>query len=282
MKSDNKAKIIEELRRQMNFSEPEATAYFLLLKQDLSASTLAQQLQINRSYVYGLLKKLISLGFCLEISDTVRKYRAIEPVVAFEGEIEDLNSRIDGIKKLTMTLTPIYESRIQEASNEMIKVLHSKAHIIDTIERYESEAHTEVLAFSKPPYLMDYSNPEVTCRAQDASLRQGVRHRTIYELEKGNEDHLRVLRHSMNNGEEVRVVDFLPMKFVIFDHQRIIFTLGKQPGKQNDTSFTFLDDTNLAQTISMIFEMYWENASTYNEYIQSVSNTQSENKEGKQ
>ncbi len=273
MSKMNKEKIIAKMQEHLSLTEPEATAYYLLLEQDLSASTLAEALRINRSYVYGMLKKLVSRGFCIEISDTVRKYRAIEPSLAFEATMDELSLKIDFIKKLESTLTPIFEARSSNAKNEMIKVLHSRAHILDTLSKYEAEANTEVLAFSKPPYLMDVENLEVSCQSQNKSTERGVRHRTVYEIDHENENFLKLLRFGLQSGEDVRVAKYLPMKFVIFDHQRIIFTLGKNPGKNNDSTFTFMDDSNLAKTISLIFEMYWESSMTYDEYKMSLEST---------
>lgn len=57
------------------------------------------------------------------------------------------------------------------------------------------------------------------------------------------------------------------MKLVIFDSKIVVFTLEKKPKENADCTFTTFDDTVLADTFKMIFQMYWDNAITVDEYL---------------
>ncbi|MCF7884552.1 MAG: hypothetical protein K9M95_10490 [Candidatus Cloacimonetes bacterium] len=263
----NKEEIILKLQTQLGFTAPEAEAYYFMLISDVTAAHLSNLLDINRSYAYGLLKKLISLGFCTEIKGKVRKFRAIEPNLAFASMIEEFEQNIIDLKKLSIEIQPLFQRRKENASDDSVKILHSKAHILDTINKYEQDAKEEIISFSKPPYLMDVSNLQNASAPQRKSILRGVRHMAIYEYKEDIDNFLEMIKFYKNMGEEVRIVEYLPMKLVVFDSMKVVFTLEKKAGKKDDVTFNFFNDESLAKTFRMIFQSYWESSMTYEEFI---------------
>jgi len=155
MEKIKKEDIVKELQKQLNFAPSEAEAYYYMLSEDQTAANLSSLLRINRSYVYGVLKKLIEKGFCSELMGTVRKFRALKPSLAFQSTIEDLNKKVSELNEFSSTLDTFYQERTESSIHDIVKVLHSKAHVLDTINKYEQEAKYEIISFSKPPYIMD-------------------------------------------------------------------------------------------------------------------------------
>lgn len=267
----NKENIVKKLQSRLNFAPSEAEAYYCMLTEDQTAANLSTLLKLNRSYVYGVLKKMIEKGFCLEINGVVRKYRAVKPSLAFKSTIDDLNDRVKDINEFSDSLEPFYKERVENRTHETIKVLYSKAHILDTLNRYEHEAQEEILAFSKPPYLMDIYNFQKYGKSQSESTTRGVQHKTVYEMGEVNLAHLEMLKQYIKSGEEVRIAKVLPMKLVIFDSKIVVFTLERKIDVNADLTFTSFNDTVLASSFKLIFQMYWDSALTYEEYIKQNS-----------
>lgn len=271
MMNEEKGEILIKLQMQLGITALEAEAYYYMLLNDVTATHLTNLLNINRSYAYSILKKLMALGFCTEISGTVRQYRATEPNLAFKSHMEKIEKNLDDLKKLSLEVEPLFNKRKNHIFDDMVKILHSSAHILDTINKYEHEAKEEIVAFTKPPYLMDINNLDKVSRSQRNSISRGILHKTIYEIEKGNEIHLiKIIEYFKKAGEEIRISEYLPMKLVVFDSSRVVFTLKKIPGKEDDITFTFFNDENLAKTFRMIFQTYWDSSLTYDEYIKKI------------
>ncbi len=253
--------------QQLGLTEAEARAYYHLLLNDLTAGNLSKILQLNRSYVYGLLKKLIEKGFCREIKGLVSIYQAVKPALAFELILDNYKQKITTISELSDKLTPLYHSRQPNSTPEFIKILHTKASFIDTLNKLESQAQNEVLAFSKPPFVMNLNKLMQITKLQRESLSNSVKHKTIYEIVEDNTSYLKIIKFLKNAGEDVRLAESLPLKLMIFDSKIVVFALERNLNKNVDLTFTSFDDTVLASTFRMVFQMYWDRAIPFDEYI---------------
>ncbi len=248
-------------------TENEAKTYLLLLKQSLTATKIAQTVGINRSNVYGIITSLIQKGFVREVNGKVKTIMAINPKIAFNTTKTTLQMRIRLMDKLSEELFPYYEAEKLHNSKELIKILHAKSAIISTLEKLELEAKEEVLAFSKPPYLMNVDNLENLNIPQKESARKGVKYRAVHEIEPDNlEKFIKRMQHFESIGEEVRVAKALPMKLFIFDNKIAVFTLENNLNSISEFTFTSFEHTDVARTFTQIFQQYWSKAMPLNEF----------------
>lgn len=97
-------------------------------------------------------------GLCREIEGSVRQYVAVDPEIAFDFLRNELQTKITSLEKLSNDLKSYYKANKNYSTRETIKILHSKASITQTLEELELKAEKEVLAFCKPPYLMNVDN----------------------------------------------------------------------------------------------------------------------------
>lgn len=251
-------KFVEILTRT-GLTANEAKTYILLLKEPLSASLIAQNIKINRSNIYGVLDSLKKKGLCREIEGSVRQYVAVDPEIAFDFLRNELKTKITSLEKISKDLKPYYKANENYSTRETIKILHSRASITQTLEELELKAEKEVLAFSKPPYLMNVDNLDTLNIPQRESSAKGVKYRAVHEFEPENaENFIKRMEYFQGMGEEVRVAETLPMKLFIFDNKIAVFTLEDKANTMTNLTFTSFENTDVAKTFKQIFDQYWK------------------------
>jgi HTH-type transcriptional regulator, sugar sensing transcriptional regulator len=248
-------------------TENESKTYLLLLKEPLTATRIAQTIGVNRSNIYGIISSLVQKGCVREIDGKVKKVIAVNPEIAFNSMKTTLSMRIRLMDKLAKELMPYYKAEENNSQKEMIKIIHSRASIIETLEKLEQEAQKEVLAFCKPPYLMNVNNLETLNQPQIASAQKGVIYKAIHQIEPDNiEKFVKRLEYFESIGEEVYVTDNLPMKLFIFDDEIAVFTMENEESSLSDFTFTSFENTDLAKTFRQIFDLYLVKSVTLEEY----------------
>jgi len=196
-------KFINELV-MVGLTENEAKTYVLLLKQPLTATRIAQTIKVNRSNVYGIIASLVQKGYVREVNGKVRIVMAINPKIAFNTSKTTLQMRIKLMDKLSKDLFPYFEADKQHESKELIKILHAKSAIMNTLEKLEAE--NEVLAFSKPPYLMNVDNLDNLNIPQRDSAKRGVNYKAVHQIEPENQENfIKRMKYFESMGEEVGV-----------------------------------------------------------------------------
>lgn len=252
----------------LGLTENEANTYMLLLKKAMSATHIAQTIGVNRSNVYGVLANLTQKGFVREVNGKVRTYVGVNPKIAFDVIKTKCRMHIKLMDKLSETLQPFFEADKKTAKREFIKILHSKSSITQTLEKLEAQAQEEVLAFSKPPYLMNVADLDTLNLPQRESAAKGVKYRAIHELEPDNlEQFTARMKYFASMGEEVRIAKKLPLKLFIFDGTIAVFTMESDPDNLGEFTFTSFEHTDVAQTFIQIFNQYWENAQTLDAFL---------------
>ncbi|MCF7920466.1 MAG: helix-turn-helix domain-containing protein [Candidatus Cloacimonetes bacterium] len=258
-------------------TENEAKVYLLLLKKPLTATRIAKIVGVNRSNVYGIISTLVQKGCVREIDGKVKTIVAINPRIAFNSMKITLRMRIKLMDKLAEELFPYYEAETQKTQKELIKIIHSHGAIIETLEKLEKDAQSEVLAFSKPPYLMDVGNLETLNITQRSSAKRGVRYKAIHQIEPDNiENFIKRLEYFQAIGEEVYVTESLPMKLFIFDGEIAVFTMENQESNLSNFTFTSFENTDLAKTFTQIFDLYLSKSITLEEFIKTNKSQEDE------
>ena len=113
---------------KFGFNKYEAIAYLTLVKQGLiSASEISSYTEIPNGRIYNVLASLEKKGFCTVYPGTVKKYKAIDPKVAFKVLIDDQKKSLLEINELQDNLSAEYESLNEDQySEDYIQVLKSK------------------------------------------------------------------------------------------------------------------------------------------------------------
>ncbi|HOD55676.1 MAG TPA: helix-turn-helix domain-containing protein [Candidatus Cloacimonadota bacterium] len=253
----------------LGFTETEASIYIHLLKNNsCTATEIAKSVGISRTQSYQIIENLIHNNMCIEQLGSVKKYSAVDPAkvsMLIEKDLEDKKQILSSLKPVLMNL--YHEDKQNENPFDFIKVLYTKSSIVQTIEDLEKNASECVLAFNKPPYVMNLNimneneiSMEVRSSERD-SINKGVSFKSLYEIED-NDLFIKKIEYFERMGETVRVLPKLPFKMFIFDSK--IITIALQNKMSSGVKFVTLliEHSDFAESLEEIFDIYWESAMT--------------------
>lgn len=250
---------------KMGLSENESKIYYHLLTGNYSATELAKLIGVNRSNSYKIINSLMMKGFCYKLNKE-NKFTAVTPSVAFKSFTETYQDKIDYISLKSSFFDDIFTAKTETNNLESVKLLHSKASILATLNKLEEQATSEVLSLCKPPYLFDESN---VIEVQKTSHSKGVMHRSVYEITETSKEKLQDMKMYVELGEEIRVIPYLPLKLHVFDGKVAVINLRNKLGIKSDFTFAFFDHEDVAEAFGAMFKVYWDSAIPYQDFIDS-------------
>ena len=250
-------------------TENEAKVYCCLLQKQLfTATEISRCASVNRSRIYSVLDSLQKKGLCIEKLGKVRKFEAVNPEVAFDKLIEQQNQRIDLLKNLSKSLSPIYNSQKQNSSPlDFIEVYGTAPSIIKKHHSLELDATECVLSFCKAPYAMNRNEVKIH-DSQWQSMQKGVTFKSIYEVEPENKEFFaHRMQKYVDGGEYIKVAYHLPIKLHIFDNKTVMFSLiNNLADQKNKLTYMVVEHKDLTEALITTFYTYWENAMTVAEF----------------
>jgi sugar-specific transcriptional regulator TrmB len=253
---------------EVGLTENEAKVYCCLLrKQQFTATEISQCAGVNRSKIYTVLSALAQKGLCIEKLGKVRKFEAIEPNIAFQNLIDEGKRKLDTITELPELLSPIYNTNKKNSSPlDFIQVFSTPASIIKKNHTLELESEKFVLSFCKPPYAMVKSID--IHEEQQESMKKGVIYKSIFEVEPDNlEFFARQMKSFENGGEEIRILEHLPIKLHIFDDKTVMFSMINQIDPNENLTYLVIEHPDLTKTLISTFYLYWDQAMSVDDFL---------------
>ncbi len=256
----------------LGLNEREAKLYYSLLQVDEAApSDLHRMSGVPRTKVYETLERLVSAGFCYErIEGRKRFYRAVPP----DEVHHDMLRRWEAQSRHRTDLAGKVFQQLGELSNkfqehrkgiDFIEVIRNKAQISHRYITLVSESNEEILSFVRPPFASaDPEEGKKQDEAELASLRRGVKHRSIFMVDKEWWSFMKNdLEKLGSEGEETRLIDELPLKMFVFDRKKTLIALPSIPGASGaDFSMIAVQDPAFANAFSILFDVFWAQAKT--------------------
>ncbi len=255
---------------EIGLTELEARMYLTLLhKNAFTASELSVAARVNRTQTYDILSKLTQRGMILESRGKVKKYSAVNPKNVLGSLKEEFDRKKNTIAKLEEPLSKLFASDASSGSLDYIQVLSSRNNIINKIEKLEYASEKEILAFCKPPYMMNISYSHSKERADIFSNKTDFVQRSIYQAEYSDvERFINWIQIFKDAGEEVRICEELPIKFVIFDQEKVVCTINNKLHTLAQFSALFVDNVDLSKALTVTFYHFWEKALTLEQFIE--------------
>jgi sugar-specific transcriptional regulator TrmB len=268
--------------RKFGLTHYESKCYLSLLGQSrLSAVEVAKSAGVPRAKVYEILEGLVNKALCRSFPDKVNKYCAVNPIILkrkFENSVEVLNAEIeqktqklDSIKKeadkILEKLLPIYaEGRNKQDSMNYIEIIKNPEMIKERYLQLVNAAREEILVFTKPPF---DSTPEQAHEQGGKVLdviKKKVHLRCIYEKLESVEKNkwlYNFIKWGIEEGEEARVIDKLPMKMAIFDTKVVLLALEDPVSKELSLTTQIIEHRALASGLRILFDVMWGKAEDY-------------------
>lgn len=250
---------------KLGLTESAAKIYLLLLQKSLStASELSKHSGTSRAKTYEILDTLVKKGLCSELLGGVKKYVPVNPqksLSSIQKQIQaEYDDHLDNVDDLLNGLNPLYESEKSNFDNlDFIQVFRSKVSSLEKVEILEKQAEEYILSLCKPPYAMGMKRDYNKKRPYINKLRKEITYRSIYEYESDNqEEFFRRVELFQLHGGEARISLSLPLKMVIFGKEMAVLNLSNQAGKNFNFTTLSIEHNNVAEILTRVFEIYWE------------------------
>ena len=253
---------------EIGLTEREAKVYMTLLSGKMfTVLELQEAVNIPRTKIYEVLNKLVSRNICIEKKLGRNKlYEAVDPKIALELVVEsykkDVKRKEELIAQVSEVFTPIFQNSKSIVNPlEFIDVMKEKTQIHKRYTACVKNTKMEMLTFNKGPYACDTSDRLEEQEDEEFKLlRRGGSCKDIYELEELKQVDwlLSSVKKSLKLGQQARVVKKLPIKMLVFDHEKVMFALEQPVPDSNELTMIYIEHKQLAEACSILFYHLWD------------------------
>ncbi len=254
----------------------EARVYLVLVSHGtLTAVDTCKLSGVPRAKIYEILINLSASGLCYEISGKRKKYSAVNPKEGLERRMEKARRDLEAKEQISSAagekLLPIFKS-LETASSLVASTIHflSNADLTAKIYlRVLQEAQQEILFLSKAPYNISVKASQ---KFVYEALARGVRVRSLFEYsECQNPEALAEILQNRARGVEVRVLDTLPSKLIVGDHNLALLIMNDNSSPREEFepprgtaqdlfSGMLIEYPSTVSLLRLAFESLWQQA----------------------
>lgn len=260
-------KEIESLK-EIGLTDYEAKTYYTLLKLgEATASTIASSAKIARAKVYEMLNSLVLKGFISEYPGTTRIYKANSPKQAFKYYHDELENKKKMLQQTQSYFQPIFEQVINTKDTlTKIELIINRNTLVNKVMELIPMTKRYILSFSKPPYMLTEQDEEWE-KIEGMSHNINIENKTLLQIEYERLDEfLAFAKKSQASGEIIRLTDEVPIKFIIFDDEHVIFHLNDQKEIPNYLAFLSVPNKGLASILTEVFNIHWSKGITIEQF----------------
>ncbi|MGW2281221.1 helix-turn-helix transcriptional regulator [Streptomyces sp. NPDC001770] len=241
----------------------EDALYRLLVdRPDSEPETLTKELAAPLPAVRDALESLVVRGLASSASSGggVPRYRAASPVLALGPLLESRRSSLHQVESLLATLAERHRSAQAHASGAPVEVLSGAAAIRRRLLLMQEQATTEVcnlMPLGQPEHSV-ITHEDNHAETEAVLMRRGIALRSVIERDWLESPGISAaLEVYIAQGQQISVVDKLPIKLVIVD--RRIALLPLEPGREDvDQVALVVHRTGLLVALSSLFEAQFE------------------------
>lgn len=253
-----------EILKSFGLTNYEAEIYGALLRVNRAkVSDLAEMVNVPRPQIYLILKRLIDLGLCTEKKGKIKYYSCLPPDIGFrhllKKEEEELKRKFSLIKELN----EIYQNRKDKGKSvEFIEVIKGESgrEFLTSLLR---KAEKEVLVFCKYILKKTKERLEKSYNMEMEALKNRVKVRCLYEkVLFYDKDIFPYIKKLVRNGEEAKVIDYLPMNMTVIDDKNTTFSLLGED--EEDVVIFSFNHPALIEVMKAGFEFYWSKGKKVN------------------
>ncbi len=269
MRPEYKNKIQKFL--ELGLTERETKVYITLLsKKSFTSSELQKTANIPRTKIYEVLLKMIERGICIErrVGKT-KYYEAVEPKKALHKILEDYKNNylyeLEKKKEITESLSGFFNPIYQRNKNfvsplEFVEVIKDKELAQKKILESFKEAKSETLFLIKGPYVCD-TNTRVNQQIKEEKnmLKRGVVCKKIYESGEllENTALIEQFKPLAKLGSQLRMIEHIPIKMVVFDERKVIFPLQDIIKNPDELTIILIEHKEMVSACKILFNYLW-------------------------
>jgi sugar-specific transcriptional regulator TrmB len=260
--------LIAQLTR-LGLTTYEARAYVALITRDsFAAAQVARQANLPRQRIYDVLSTLVEKGLASTRPGTVVKYAAVSPEMAIERLVAAHRREMQEIERsatqMVAELSPAFKAGQEHTDPlEYIEVLRDPGAINERFAELQAQIRDEILVFTKPPYA---TPPQENVEGLEVTRTHVAR--SVYETSALEDPATATgIRRFIDEGEEARFVEELPLKLVIIDETIVMFGMQDPvaagvPRRGSDLTIMVVEHPALARILKTAFQATWESGMT--------------------
>lgn len=265
--------MIEKKLQDKGFSRYEASAYAVLLRNgQLTAGEVSRMADIPQGRIYGVLENLEKKGFCSVILGAVKSYRVVNPRVAFSELVLQQKSALKEMETLQEELETAYNSQ-ENLPADFFQVLTSKVGQVEKFDELIRRTRTSLCSFNKKPYATGFTRTmdeiKEASRPLERIINDGAKARAIFEAESGanRKPFADMIAYYREIGEEIRICDRLPLKMLLIDGVVAMVSLQSNDASKFKLTSMVVEHTDLTNALGELFDLYWNNSRTLEEFL---------------
>ncbi len=250
---------------ELGFTERQAKIYLVLYKKNnANLSELQKLTGIRQDKLSEILNNLIMEGYCSEKKIGRRKCFSItNPKTSITNTIKKMEKRLENSYKLAENLKTMYKNIDDNKEPfEYIEVFHGNDNIHYNYCELVKKSKTEILSFTKEPFAFHTQEKikEQEKVITDFLMRKGTV-KTIYEkrLFINNPDSLNIIKQEIP-GDEVRVIENLPLKMFIFDKNTLFIADVAPLNISDEQRMVLIKQQAIVNAFAELFKFFWNNA----------------------
>ncbi|TWP37922.1 TrmB family transcriptional regulator [Leekyejoonella antrihumi] len=244
---------------ELGLTSYEAKAYLALLQREsFTAAELARQAHIPRQRIYDVVAGLMQQGLAMQRPGVSVTYAAVSPDVALDGlmmrhrqALDSLSERAGGAVGDLRSLWS--QGQVEKAPMAYIEMLRDTSVLSARFHDLQISATTSMLVMSKPPYVA--TDNAIGLDATRRIAAGGGEVRCCYEsslLE--NEKMVKETVEFVAAGEDARIVDDIPLKMVLVDHSRALFSLTDPVAGALTSTNILVEHPELTAALTLAFD----------------------------
>lgn len=253
----------------IGLSEREAKLYHAMLQApDRTALELQKLASIPRTKIYEILGRMVERKLCIERQvGPGKRYSPVDPRHLIEMRKEELTKQVTDMDRLKLHLSEIYDRpRPEPVSLEYLEVLRTRQQVGQRINYLVDSCTSQLLVFTKLPLIVQ--SDEEANQATMRSLRRIKEVRSVYEFGYGLQPEWRqYIARWREAGEDSRFIYRLPTKLLIFDCFHTVL-LVRDPALPDLEASILISNREIALAFRMLFEHVWNEAISFEEFMQ--------------
>jgi HTH-type transcriptional regulator, sugar sensing transcriptional regulator len=269
--------LVEKLK-YLDIPKREGEVYLALLqKNEFTAPEISKVTSVTRTKSYEILQNLVKKGLCNEsYRNGIKVFSCVEPKVVIENILTEFDNKKRVAEQLQISLTDLSKRNDKvDYPLEYIEVLTERSQIRDKWLTIEHNTKKELLVFTKPPYAQ--VKLENNIKELTPVLKNKTTVKSIYEYKQiTSPEELKHLIETIETyqkmGEEVRIIEELPMKLCISDEKITMLSLNDRISLEPSITTIIIDHPNFAVAQKKVFESYWASAMNIEDFKKNQTN----------
>lgn len=263
---DDPEEAIDRLFELLGFGPMEKRAYQTLLGADepMRATPLSEQAEVSRGRIYEVLDRLREAGFISEDPEGVSTFAAYQPEVAVPSYLEALEAEITGlipeVEDMETTAVDLAAGRLRIAHTDE-DIARVQTGMYDRAKRSVNLFEVRTLFPERDSEQM--AEQSVWYNTKTQALRRCHDFRILVDYDVITDETLRErVEAAIDLGMTIRMADDLPLHALVIDDRHVMMNIPESPHLPVNPQ-VYLRHPGLARTLSMTFDLIWEQADEY-------------------